>query len=1139
MNYRSFRIILGSILWLASLLAHTTARAEDTDLFVNVNGSSGAQSNLLFIVDNAAAGSSNAADNYCNIDSSGNVTTSSTTANATALSGTTMGTIQCALYSALSSLSTNADGSAKFNMAIMVFNSTGQKTWTPNNSNSSETGGAFSSPCSGGDGGCLVVPMTGFTTNTKKQILWWIKNWTSSNSGSWCSNTPSNCGIKGPTSIGTGAIMQEAWAYFKGYTGVSGRDYSSIKPSGGCTNVIVYLGNAYDNNMKPNDQTGDKGPKNPLTGVSGTATVANPAATSIEKTMYSDTVTARYSIPKTSTSDATTITCSAAGGSSYTFTSSEGTGVYALNWAKYLYNQHAIRTYSIGLLGSDCKADYPAVLDRLAEAGSAQYFPTNNYATLADAIKTATSQIISVNTVFASVSLPVSVNTQGSYLNQVYIGMFRPTSGFLPRWNGNLKQYKLAFVGNNLKLVDADGSAAIDTTSGFIDSCKRSYWTPSTVNTYWQTGVTTTCSTVANSAASDYPDGNVVEKGGAGYMLRRTTKNPDSRTVKTCGPTMATCGSSSSFVNFTTSLTTDSSATPNWRPTLFGFSDNTYTAARDNIIQWARGQNDLDTVTGLQDADNEQSLGKNKYRASVHGDVVHSRPVAINHGDDSSPQVVVYYGTNDGMLRAVNGNKTDAISGVDAGDELWSFMPPEFYSKISRQYINTVQIKYQGTTNADAQPKDYGMDGPFTAFSGTISGTAKKYLFATMRRGGRAVYAFDVTTPASPSLLWKIGCSSSDLTSTDCTSSAGHDYTGIGQTWGSAKVFYATAKNSGGTPLLLMAGGYDTCEDTETGSQNHSCTSTAKGTKVYVIDATTGENVASFPTEAPWAGGNKRPIIADATMINDSTGKAKYAYIADLGGVVYRLDFTGNSVNQWSMTAIAKLGCATYTTACSANRKFMFQPSVVSTDGTTFYILLGSGDREKPVSVNGAYPNTAAVSNYFFMIKDKPTDSTWLTSGAPTTCGVVICIDWLQQISGTSAATGTTIDSTKKGWYLTMQSQEQIVTSAVTVFGVTSFSTHTPAVSTNSCSNNLGTTRVYNVNYADATSANGTDNRYEHVAGDGLPPSPVAGKVLIDGATVPFCIGCSKDSPLEGKKATQATGVSRARNRLYWYVEKQ
>jgi type IV pilus assembly protein PilY1 len=112
----------------------------------------------------------------------------------------------------------------------------------------------------------------------------------------------------------------------------------------------------------------------------------------------------------------------------------------------------------------------------------------------------------------------------------------------------------------------------------------------------------------------------------------------------------------------------------------------------------------------------------------------------------------------------------------------------------------------------------------------------------------------------------------------------------------------------------------------------------------------------------------------------------------------------------------------------------------------------------------------------------------------------------------------------------------------VTIFGVVTFSTHQPAVSGSSCSANLGTSLVYNVGFSNAASANGTNNRYEDLAGDGLPPSPVAGMVTLDasdgGQTVPFCIGCSKDSPLEGKLPTSTGSVTRPKSRTYWYIQK-
>jgi type IV pilus assembly protein PilY1 len=121
-----------------------------------------------------------------------------------------------------------------------------------------------------------------------------------------------------------------------------------------------------------------------------------------------------------------------------------------------------------------------------------------------------------------------------------------------------------------------------------------------------------------------------------------------------------------------------------------------------------------------------------------------------------------------------------------------------------------------------------------------------------------------------------------------------------------------------------------------------------------------------------------------------------------------------------------------------------------------------------------------------------------------------------------------------------LSSSEQVVTSAVTIFGVVTFSTHQPAVPTvGSCSSNLGTTRVYNVSYLNASSANQTDFRFEDLAGDGLPPSPVAGQVrLDDGSVVPFCIGCNKNSPLEGAIPKALSSVVQPKGRLYWYLQK-
>lgn len=806
-------------------------------------------------------------------------------------------------------------------------------------------------------------------------------------------------------------------------------------------------------------------------------------------------------------------------------------------WARFM-KKSAIRgvvyTLDVDKSTSGQGPGWTALLKSMASQSGGRYFDVSSTGTgIADAINAILSEIQSVNSVFASVSLPVSVNTQGTYLNQVYVGMFRPDGDGSPRWKGNLKQYRMALIDNGLKLIDArtTPTPAINNQTGFITECARSYWTPSVVDTEWNAAQESDCLTISGAEASNYPDGNVVAKGGQAYKLRAA----GSRTTLTCNN--ATC---TSLVTFN-----DSNVT---QPQL----GVTSTAALTSIVNWARG------MDNYQDEDIDAVSTDN--RLSMHGDVVHSRPVAVNYGTQSLPdgststKVVVFYGANDGWFRAVNGNRTAAIGSIEAGAELWSFTPPEFLSKFSRLRSQSPSTYYLNTPVTGAAAKDYSIDGPITAFRGTVgsSSTTKTFVYATMRRGGRSIYAFDVsnadTSPTSPTLKFRLGCTADG---TNCTT--GLD--GIGQTWASVKTFthgsYATGTAT--TPLLIFGGGYDTCEDYDalsSGGANHNCTSSSKGHYVYVINGNTGEHIKTFDTSAAMLTTvNKfRGVIADMALVSGTDGHAKYAYIADMGGNVFRINLAGADT-AWTIKHIASLGCDTATTSCTANRKFMFAPSVVNTATGEYTIMLGSGDREKPIT---GYASATAVTNYFFQFKDKPEDNTY---PGTTDCSVALtCLNSLLAI-GREAASPTSL-GTKKGWYLGLNSTEQVVTQPLTIFSVVTFSTHEPAVprttsttstttttttttsSSNVCSN-LGTTRVYNVGYEFAKAAEG-DTRYEDVAGDGLPPSATAGLVTLDtGETVPFCIGCDGASPLESKKPTASSSAVMPKGRLYWYLNKR
>jgi type IV pilus assembly protein PilY1 len=776
-------------------------------------------------------------------------------------------------------------------------------------------------------------------------------------------------------------------------------------------------------------------------------------------------------------------------------------------WSRYLANKPTspVITYVIDVVPTEAgqySNDYKALLQSMATQGNGKYFNVGSAGApdvgqkIREAFEQIVTEVQAVNSVFASASLPVSVNTQGTYLNQVFIGMFRPDKSAAPRWNGNLKQYKFkaSVVGSGygLNLVDADEALAINSSTGFITQCARSFWTPTTVDSYWNYAGSQAkgqCTAVADSTWSNTPDGDIVEKGAAGYMLRATA--PADRVVKTCG----TCspGTLDNFADGNAAIT----------QAALGAADAT---ERTKIIDWVRGAD-------IRDEDGDGTT--TEMRPSVLGDVVHSRPVAVDYGGTTG--VVVFYGANDGMLHAVNGNQT----GTGAGSELWSFVAPEQYGGLKRIYSNSLPITFPSVGDATAKP--YFFDGPVTAHQdgGSV------WLYATQRRGGRMVYAFNVSNPSSPQLLWRQGCTTPLGDDTGCMTGM----SGIGQTWSALKVFKAEGYVDDGTeaPMLIMGGGYDACEDDEP----NTCTST-KGNKIYVFDAAAGTLLKAFDTD--------RSVAGDVTVVPDATtGLAKYAYAADTGGNVYRITMGAAAPADWTITKIAALGCATATCAAgTANRKFLFAPEVVVTP--YFHaVLVGSGDREHPLSTNTV---TAGVANAFFMLKDRPSEATWLSDETATCGSGVLCLSSLLEIGNNASNPEQEDLDAKKGWYLTLSPSEQVVTSAVVLFGEITFSTHIPAnPDPDACTSNLGIARVYNIGYLNAGAVGGSNSRFGQISGGGLPPSPVSGLVTVENPntgepmTVPFIIGANPDSPVEVTLKSGSSGSAGNKERVYWYIE--
>jgi Tfp pilus tip-associated adhesin PilY1 len=766
-----------------------------------------------------------------------------------------------------------------------------------------------------------------------------------------------------------------------------------------------------------------------------------------------------------------------------------------------------VSTYTIDVYNAQPSAAQSGLLAGMARAGGGKYFAATNENAIISALTSIFSEIQAVNSTFASAALPISATNRAQNANQVYIGMFRPDQTDHPRWFGNLKRYQVDTFNGASDLGGYDAKSAVSATTGFVTPCAQSWWTTDAGNFWYDTtldqsrifitqalvagtswGSATDDSNFAKGTCgttgtwSDSPDGPTVEKGAAAEMLRTQS----SRTMYTVP---ASTTSTTTLTAFNTTNVT-------------GISSNSIVNA--NVVKFIMGQDVTGEIAGVPSAN---------MRPSIHGGVIHSRPLPVDYG--GSTGVVVYYGAGDGVFHAVSGN---------SGQELWSFVAPETYPQLQRLLDNSplIQAPYPtppGQTQlAGTAPKPFYFDGSTGQYQNADN--SKVWIYPAMRRGGRMLYSFDVTTPTSPTLKWRVGCP--DLADdTGCTSGMA----GIGQTWSTPQLANVNGYKTGGSnaPVVIVGGGYDGCEDAD--SATPSCSS-PKGAKVYVLDADTGTVIRSFDTD--------RSVIADLALVDSNfDGVVDAAYVADTGGNIYRVDFptTATDSSTWAIHKVAY----TNITPADSHRKFEFEPAVLPYQGKV-YVAISSGDREHPLSAS--YPYTTPVVNRFYVYLDDP---------ARTTATDLDGNKMLDQSANppTCSSSGILPGGNSFGWHMDLDSfgqGEQGVTSPIILGGMVSFSTNRPVVSGAMCSTSLGEARGYWVNLLNGSGAVGVSGTCggslsATFVGGGLPPSPVAATVNVDGRNQTIVIGSvSRNGGSSSAISAQQLRppISNKRSRTYW-----
>ncbi|GAA66769.1 pilus assembly protein [Pseudoalteromonas sp. BSi20429] len=649
------------------------------------------------------------------------------------------------------------------------------------------------------------------------------------------------------------------------------------------------------------------------------------------------------------------------------------------------------RVFTIGF-GTGMSEGGIDLLEKAASVGGGQYLEARTSEALSEALKNTISRIREVNDSFSSPSVASNNVDQTRSRDAVYFAMFYPETG--ARWRGNLKKLKVS--GN--QIVDSKGLSALD-ENGLIDENAETFWLPS----------------------GEPADGNLVAQGGVNLHL--TTLDSDSRNLYT--------DNQGSIVNFNTSVVSD----------ILNLVGNNPLSLSSNDIKWAMGI----------DVDDEDGDGSSvDQRKDIFGDPLHSKPVAIDYGNDD---IRVLIGTNAGFLHMFK-DSDDSVS------ESWAFIPSALYNIIEPLREN------------QADTKVYGMDGPISIYfdnknlnsdglnDGIIdaSGDDKVWAFAGMRRGGKNYYGLDITNPNIPKKLW------------DAPIEGGKgDFKELAQTWSKPQIAYIKA--FGDKPLLIFGAGYDTNKDAAIRSEDDI------GRGIYIVEAETGKRVWALTPDINGFKG-KHSIAADITTLDsDYDGYIDRIYAADTGGDIWRVDMPGSNTSEFSHYKLAELG----SNKATEDRRFFYKPLVARTiyskvsestvNGSTVItrldtpydaIVIGSGNRSKPTGTN--------EKDQLFMIRDENTVTKSYKTNAPDT---IVPADLMQMnsdpfgnaLDDVDDFVDLEVDLAKfNGWRYELGTGEKSLAAATVVGGVAYFTSFTPASDTsteNQCSLSGGGGSLY------------------------------------------------------------------------------
>jgi len=421
---------------------------------------------------------------------------------------------------------------------------------------------------------------------------------------------------------------------------------------------------------------------------------------------------------------------------------------------------------------------------------------------------------------------------------------------------------------------------------------------------------------------------------------------------------------------------------------------------------------------------------------------------------------IVVAGANDGQLHAFR---------TDTGAESWSFIPPNVLSKLK-------DIAHK--SHPTGLTHQYFVDGPISvadAWLGTGDGTTKSaadwktlMIFGEGRGGTSTLWssssscdsnfqnvysaaypyycgyhALDITNTTSPAYKWRIA-----------PSAAQAPY--LGDPW--SKMMVHRVKVGGNEKWVGFIGG---------GNNMSSCTGGGcdiRGKGFFVVSLSDGSVLWSY-TKADNSAMNYALPGTAAIVDSDNDGFVDLAYIGDLGGNIWRMQFCSAadgpscSTGNWggSLLFAREDGIGAVYDA----------PAVAKDANGNLWVYWGTGDKAEPIVVG-------SITDRFYAVKDATKTGTYQLGN-------------LENITSTTY----TDNATKRGWYINLAGAGEKCLAEASVFaGIVYFTTYMPPGSGGDPCNQAGTAKLYAVSFIEGAGSL-TGNARSMTLGVGIPTAPV------------------------------------------------